>query len=90
MNWFEQMAAKGRAPSLIYDDNGMWAVAEDGEQNIRTQDTDDLYIGHMVSASAFCETFRDAIDAAIAHENGTEESLPDAALPIREGGKGEG
>ena len=65
LDWFEHMADKGCAPSLVYDDNGMWAVAEEGAQNVREQDTHDFAITHFVEAHKFKRKVRDAIDAAI-------------------------
>ena len=64
LDWFEQYADKGGCPSLIYDDDGNWAVAENGMQNIRESGTDNLHISHYVSADAFKPTVREAIDAA--------------------------
>ena len=64
LDWFEKQADTGAAPSLVYDDNGMWAIAEEGTQNVRTQDADDLVITHFVEAAKFKPTVREAIDDA--------------------------
>lgn len=62
----EKACSEGCAPSVIYDDNGNWAVGEDGTQSIRTTDGAPLDITHWVEAEAFRPTIREAIDAWMA------------------------
>jgi len=64
LDWFEAEANKGYAPSLIYDDNGNWAVAQNTNQNVRMSDADDLEICHYIEAKKFKPTVRAAIKAA--------------------------
>lgn len=64
----EACCNKGGCPSVIYDDNGNWAVAQEGTQNIRMEDSEPLDIQHWVPADAFRPSIREAIDLFMAEQ----------------------
>lgn len=65
LNWFEQRANEGACPALLNDDNGHWAVAFDGHQNVPMEDGPvDIETAFYVEAAKWKPTVREAIDAA--------------------------
>lgn len=60
INW---LASKGHCPTLVFDDNGMWALCSDGVQSIRMKKTDALSSTVYVEA----KEFRSTICAAVSH-----------------------
>ena len=70
LNWLEQKVNKGDCPGLINDDNGHWAVAFEGFQNVpdggKPVDIDTTF---FVSVQDWKDTIREAIDHAITEDN---------------------
>ena len=71
LNWseagkqLEEMAANGICPALIYDDNGHWALATDGIQNVpMTEAETDIATTFFVEAKDWCDDPKVAIARA--------------------------
>lgn len=73
LDWLEQQTHGGACPGLVYDDNGHWAVAFDGVQNVVTGPPQDVSTAFFVQASQWRTTIREAIDAA--HSQSQREGL---------------
>ncbi len=60
----ERLVDGGACPGVINDDNGHWAVAEDGIQNCCFgEEPQDLSTTFFIEARKFRSTIREAIDA---------------------------
>jgi len=55
------LANIGFAPSIIYDDNGNWAVISSEFSLVRMKDTDDYTTTIFIKAEEFKPTIREAI-----------------------------
>jgi hypothetical protein len=51
-----RLASLGYAPIILYDDNGNWAVSDEGCSNIRVDDNDDFSITIYGEAAWFRDT----------------------------------
>jgi len=58
----ESLTHLGWAPCLIYDDNGHWAISEDGVSSVSMKENDDTYISHHSEQSDFRDTIREAVN----------------------------
>lgn len=56
----QKLANEGSCVSLINDDNGNWAFAEEGVQNIRGKKKDDLSTVFFIKAKMFKPTIEQA------------------------------
>ena len=64
INFFEKQCNKGSCPALVNDDNGHWAVAESGFQNVVVgKKGQDVHTTFFISAKEWKPTVRQAIDA---------------------------
>ena len=67
LDWLEKITEDGFCPAILNDDNGHWAVAFDGVQNVpMSDDTGDIYSTFFVEAKYWKPTIREAIDCVIA------------------------
>lgn len=58
----EELTKLGHCPSLIYDDNGHWAIVTDGYQNVPESDKpDNIHITHYVYKEEWFDTINEAI-----------------------------
>lgn len=65
LDWFESRANEGGTPALIPDDDGRWAVVEDGMQSVPEGDgPQNISTSFWIEAGQWHETARAAIDAA--------------------------
>ncbi len=66
INYFEQRAADGGSPALVNDDNGHWAVVEDGMQSVPEGDgPQTISTSFWIEADQWHDSARAAIDAAM-------------------------
>ena len=64
LDYLESITKEGSCPGLINDDNGHWAVAEDGVQNCPMGDEPvDIQTTFFIEAKDWHPTIREAIDA---------------------------
>lgn len=64
LNLFGRAADAGYAPALLFDDNGFWAVVDDGMHSVSNGDgPEDQELSFSVPKGAWKENVRDAIDA---------------------------
>jgi len=65
LDWLEQAASDGSCPALICDDNGHWAVAFDGMQNVpEGDDAQDIVTSFFIEKDGWFEDVRTALRAA--------------------------
>jgi len=59
----EQLTKLGQAPSLLYDDNGFFAVTSEGMQEVAMDEftPTDLHINHWIEAKLWKPTIREAL-----------------------------
>lgn len=63
LNALEELVERGACPGIINDDNGHWAVAGDGVQNVPWGDGPvDISTSFFVEAGRWKNTIREAID----------------------------
>lgn len=62
----EWLVASGYCPTLIYDDNGFWAVSSFGMHNIRS-DGGDFEFTEIIDGRFFKPTIREAIKYFVEH-----------------------
>ena len=66
LNWLEQLASEGACPAVLNDDNGHWAVAFDGMQNVPEDDgPQDIQTTFFVEAKDWHASIREALDDAM-------------------------
>ena len=65
LDWLERQVKRGACPALVNDDNGHWAVAFDGVQNVVTGRPKDVATTFFIRAERWRSTARRAIDAAM-------------------------
>lgn len=76
LDWLENITKDGACPGLIFDDNGHWAVAFDGSQNVpEGEGPQDIATSFWIEAAAWRPTIREAIDAAM-QQHSVEDSEP--------------
>lgn len=56
----EQLTMLGQAPSLLYDDNGNFAISGDGMQEISTEPSD-IWLSHFIKKDDWKPTIREAL-----------------------------
>lgn len=58
----EELTKLGHCPSLVYDDNGHWAIVTDGYQNVPESDKpENIHITHYVDKSEWFDTINEAL-----------------------------
>ena len=66
LDWLESITSKGACPGLIFDDNGHWAVAFTGFQNVPDGDRqEDIQTTFFIEAERWKNSIREAIDYAM-------------------------
>lgn len=66
LDWFEARAREGGCPALVNDDNGHWAVVEDGMQSLPDgPDPQFISTSFLIEAEQWHDSVRGAIDAYI-------------------------
>lgn len=59
----------GFAPSLVFDDNGHWAISDEGYQNVPMGDEpEDISLTIFIEAKAWKPTIREAIEYYIEND----------------------
>jgi hypothetical protein len=58
----EELSKLGEAPSLLYDDEGHWAVSGEGFQNVVIGDPIDVHMNIFVEKDMWKDTIREAIN----------------------------
>lgn len=65
LRWLEQITFDGACPALVNDDNGHWAVAFDGTQNVPDGDgPEDIMTSFFIARDKWYNTIGEAIEAA--------------------------
>lgn len=72
----ERLVDKGACPGIVNDDNGHWAVSDEGTQNVVFgEHPEDVQTSFFVEASKFRSSIREAIEVYLdeCDANGVEE-----------------
>lgn len=78
LNLFARVADVGCAPALLFDDNGYWAVVDEGMQSVSDGDEpQDQVFSFSVPKDAWKTSVRDAIDAYAAERAEELATAPD-------------
>lgn len=59
---FEELTKLGHAPSLLYDDDGRFAIVSDGYQTVPIGEATDVEMGHLVKKERWKDSIRGALD----------------------------
>lgn len=59
---FEELTKLGHAPSLLYDDDGRFAIVSDGYQTVPIGEATDVEMGHLVKKERWKDSIREALD----------------------------
>ena len=69
LDWLESITRKGICPALVNDDNGHWAVAFSGIQNLPDGDgPEDIQTTFFIETERWKDSIRKAIDYAMEEE----------------------
>jgi hypothetical protein len=64
LDGLDKLTNEGYCPALLFDDNGHWAVVDEGHQNVPMgEGPEDIETSHFVQADKWKPTIREAIDA---------------------------
>ena len=69
----EELSKLGQAPSLLYDDEGHWAVSGEGFQNVVIGDPIDVHMNIFVEKDMWKDTIREALDYYLDYEEKEDE-----------------
>lgn len=70
---FEELTKLGWAPCLLYDDNGNFAISDEGMQSI-SEDPNDQELFHFIKKDQWKPTIREALDYYLDEEDDEEEN----------------
>jgi hypothetical protein len=73
---FEELTNLGWAPCLLYDDNGNFAISDDGMQSI-SEEVDDQELFYFIKKDRWKETIREALNYYLDHEEEEKEEDED-------------
>lgn len=59
---FEELTKLGHAPSLLYDDDGRFAIVSDGYQTVPIGEATDVEMGHLVKKERWKDSIWGALD----------------------------
>ena len=70
LDGLERATETGACPALIYDDNGHWAVAEEGMQDVPPGDAPgDVATTFFIPARQWCNSAREALQRYVRQAN---------------------
>jgi len=59
---FDELTKLGWAPCLLYDDDGHFAVADDGWSEIPEESPGDIHLGHYITKNQWKDSIREALN----------------------------